>query len=300
DEKNEVTGIIWAKQETFKDSKGNVGYLGDSTIATKGAGWFGMEQMGYWTKDKKLIATVDPKTGEAKEIIPIPEFKGLKLEGFTQKYDPEKKVWTYLDTDGKKIAYWNEKGNEGKGRVELIEGIKEIDFKKHQALFTGWAAKEAESAILKAAGEGEIKLPIPFLPNEGQVLERASLKKYLAFRNLKTNTVIFASFGGMVSKVASGNGKGRIDAYYIKLSSPDKLISVNIYYPTKDQYLGPSYGGVVNLETPLVNISETTFPSAFGDSDCQTIMASSLREKATDISFANFLRTNEGRLVYIK
>ena len=165
-EKNEVTGIVWAKQDTFKDSQGRIGYLGDSALATTGAGWFDMEQMGYWTKDKKLIASLDPKTGEAKEIIPIPEFKGLKLEGFTQKYDPEKKVWTYLDADGRTIAFWDEKGNEGKGRIELAEGIKEIDFKKHQALFTGWAAKEAESVILKAAGEGEIKLPIPFLPNE--------------------------------------------------------------------------------------------------------------------------------------
>ena len=106
----------------------------------------------------------------------------------------------------------------------------------------------------------------------------------------------------MVSKVASGDAKGNINTYYINLSSPDKLIRVDIYYPTKDQYLGPA-GGMVNLKTPLVNINETTFPFAFGNgllSGYQTMMASSLKEKATDISFAYLLRTNDGRLVYIK
>ena len=84
---------------------------------------------GLLDQRQKLIASLDPKTGEAKEIIPIPEFKGLKLEGFTQKYDPEKKVWTYLDADGRTIAFWDEKGNEGKGRIELAEGIKEMILK---------------------------------------------------------------------------------------------------------------------------------------------------------------------------
>jgi len=69
-EKSEITGIVWAKQDTFTDSKGTIGYLGDSKIATAGAGFFGAEKVGYWTKDGKMIASLDPQTGNPVEIKP--------------------------------------------------------------------------------------------------------------------------------------------------------------------------------------------------------------------------------------
>lgn len=71
-DKSEITGIIWAKQDTFTDSQGKTGYLGDSEIATTGTGFFGVKQVGYWTKDGKMIATLDSKTGEPKPLAPEP------------------------------------------------------------------------------------------------------------------------------------------------------------------------------------------------------------------------------------
>ena len=69
-DKSEITGIIWAKKDTFTDSQGKIGYLGDSEIATAGAGFFGAKQVGYWTKEGEIIGTVDSSTGNPVEIKP--------------------------------------------------------------------------------------------------------------------------------------------------------------------------------------------------------------------------------------
>ncbi|MCL4382245.1 hypothetical protein M1545_00415 [Patescibacteria group bacterium] len=164
DEKNEVTGIIWAKQETFKDSKGNVGYLGDSTIATKGAGWFGMEQMGYWTKDKKLIATVDPKTGEPVEKISetAPIIKGLVFKAEDKKYYAEKgnpyglKEGVYA---GEKITF-----NQGKDKgVVLTPEVVQILMK----------GQNTPEQIAK----GEWQIPFPMDPR-GKGVENLKIQEY--------------------------------------------------------------------------------------------------------------------------
>jgi hypothetical protein len=69
-DKLDITGIVWAKVDTYKDSQGRTGYLGDSEIATAGAGFFGAEKVGYYTKDGKMIASLNPATGEPVLIIP--------------------------------------------------------------------------------------------------------------------------------------------------------------------------------------------------------------------------------------
>lgn len=187
-EKNEVTGIVWAKQDTFKDSKGNVGYLGDSAIATKGAGWFGMEQMGYWTKDKKLIATVDPKTGEPVEKISetAPVIKGLVFNNEDKKYYAEKgnpyglKEGVYA---GEKITF-----NQGKDKGVVL-------------------TPEVVSALIKGQNtpeqiaKGEWQIPFPMDPR-GKGVEKVIIKElssaYFLLDNLTERATFVSCFAEVI------------------------------------------------------------------------------------------------------
>ncbi len=190
DEKNEVTGIVWAKQDTFKDAQGRLGYLGDSTIATKGAGWFGMEQMGYWTKDKKLIATVDPKTGEPKEIMieTAPIIKGLVFKAEDKRYYAEKdnpyglKEGVYA---GEKITF-----NQGKDRgVVLTPEVVAVLMK----------GQNTPEQIAK----GEWQIPFPMDPR-GKGIESAIIKEhknmgyYFILDNLAEGTTFVSCFADVI------------------------------------------------------------------------------------------------------
>jgi hypothetical protein len=304
DEKNEVTGIVWAKADTFTDSQGKKGYLGDSEIATAGAGFFGAKQVGYWTKDGQLIATLDPKTGEAKEIAIIPEFKGLTLEGFTQKYDLEKKVWTYLDTDGQTIAFWDEKGNEGKGRIELAQGIKGLDFEKHRSLFIGRDIKESEAAFLEAQKNGEVKIPIPFKIENGEVLVKKSLKWILAFRNIPPGTVLYMPFGGLIGLGGLGDAKGNISEQYVNIWRIRDEFGLQVIYPLSYEYLGPKGGGEMTagssfLKTNQEVFSDLGFGVFRGDSICIGPRGNTLAN-SIGLTLNNIQKDSLGRLIYLR
>lgn len=244
----------------------------------------------------KTLAIYNPFTGEwdggkKEEVIVIaPEIKGiLDLEGFMRVWDKKNERYNYVDVDGKVIAYWDIQGNGGEGRVELAEGVKGLDFKKHRGIFVNWSPEAVEAEF-----EATQRMALPYLGEQGQILEGVGNLPLLYFENITIGTVVVAPF--------SGDALG-----YNKTSSGSEnffLISRKVDFPLRFfGVFGKPISKSVEVGDPVFSVSDGRLKNWGGGlySSAQIILciADPNMESGRSLTFADLQRDNLGRIVRV-
>lgn len=247
----------------------------------------------FLDKEGKILRT----KGIFKPAPEVPIAEVLQLEGLSLVW--QNGQWEYVDIDGQSIAYWDSEANEGKGRIELVENIKRLDFEKHRGLFVPWTASQAEAAFAEAwnHGNGEIRLPMPFQPTQGEIVVKEDLHTGLCLRNIPSGTILFAPFGGEVVRFGSEHNAG-----FDLVWSREEDLALHVYFKSFEDFTGPQEGRV-EAGTPLLRISEKRLTEFAYNKyrEYQAILSACEADwdEGFDISFENLLRDSQGRLVYL-